>query len=193
MNDLRLYFSDFFEVDEDIVESYGAVNISLINDLPLFIDPFLLFNSEKEQYQKIHQEIITYLLFLQMQAGKYPQAPVGMISSWYLFPEIKQTWLGFSMDGNSGRGLGRDFALNLHKGLQTIFKDFGREVITKSPHLEKLCLISHLVGRDKISDFTTNFAKKYLLEYASDFAVEYLDVSQCSKFNVPKVEFNYDT
>ena len=33
MTDLRLYFSDFFEVDEDIVESYGAVNISLINDL----------------------------------------------------------------------------------------------------------------------------------------------------------------
>lgn len=193
MNDLRLYFSDFFGVDEDVVESYGAINISLINDLPLFIDPFLLFNSEKEQYQEIHQEIISYLLFLQTQAEKYSSAPDGMVSSWYVFPEVKQTWLGFSLDGNSGRGLGKEFAINLHKGLQTIFKDFGKEKITKSPHMEKLCLISPMVGRDKISDFTTNFAKKYLLKYTSDFAAEYLDSSQVSKFNVPKVEFNYDT
>ncbi len=30
MNGLNIYFSDFFNVDEDIIESYGAVNISLI-------------------------------------------------------------------------------------------------------------------------------------------------------------------
>ena len=59
--------------------------------------------------------------------------------------------------------------------------------------MEKLCLISHSVGRDKISDFTTNFAKQYLLKYTSNFATEYLDASQCIKFNVPKVEFNYAT
>lgn len=193
MGDLKLYFSDFFGIDEDIIESYGAINISLINDLPLFIDPFLLFNSEKEEYQKIHKEIIAYLLFLQEQAEKYPQPPSGMIASWYLFPEVKQTWIGFSLDGNSGRGLGMKFALTLHKGLQTIFKDFGKETITKSSHLEKLCLISPLVGRDKISDFTTNFAKKYLLEYTTTFASEYLNPYQCKKFNVPKVEFNYAT
>lgn len=193
MTNLRLYFSDFFEIDEDIVESYGAVNISLINDMPLFIDPFLLFNSDSKQYQKIHEDIIMYLLFLQMNAEKFPQAPSGMLSAWYLFPEIKQTWLGFSLSGNSGRGLGRDFGLNLHRGLQTIFKDFGKETITRSSHLEKLCLISKLVGRDKISDFTTNFAKKYLLEYTSEFAGDYLDSSQCRKFNVEKVEFNYET
>ena len=45
MNGLNIYFSDFFNVDEDIIESYGAVNISLINDMPLFVDPFLLFNT----------------------------------------------------------------------------------------------------------------------------------------------------
>lgn len=105
MNELRLFFSDFYDIDEDIVESYGAVNISLINDLTLFIDPFLLFNSKREDYKRIHKEIIEYLLFLQKQAKKYQQAPSGMISTWYLFPGVKQTWLGFSMDGNSGRGL----------------------------------------------------------------------------------------
>ena len=29
MEELKIYFSDFFDVDEDIIESYGAVNIYL--------------------------------------------------------------------------------------------------------------------------------------------------------------------
>ena len=193
LSKLKLYFSDFFNIDEDIIESYGAVNVSLINDIPLFIDPFLLFNSEKEEYQSIHQAIIDYLLFLKQQAEVHPEVPTGMLSAWYHFSEIKQTWLGFSLSGNSGRGLGLDFARNLHKGLLTIFKDFGAEKVPKSPHMEKLCLISPLVGRDKISDFTTNFAKKYLLEYTSLFASEYLDADQCGEFNIERVEFNYET
>ena len=190
---LNIYFSDFFGVDEDIIESYGAVNISLINDMPLFVDPFLLFNSEKEEYQRIHNNIIQYLLFLQEQAEKYPTPPLGMLTTWYLFSEVKQTWLGFSLEGNSGRGLGKNFAINLHRGLQSIFKGFGKETITKSSHLEKLCLISPLVGRDKISDFTTNFTKKYLLEYTAAFAATYLEAEQCKKFVVPKVEFSFET
>ena len=190
---LNIYFSDFFGVDEDIIESYGAVNISLINDMPLFVDPFLLFNSEKEEYQRIHNNIIQYLLFLQEQAEKYPTPPLGMLTTWYLFSEVKQTWLGFSLEGNSGRGLGKNFAINLHRGLQSILKGFGKETITKSSHLEKLCLISPLVGRDKISDFTTNFTKKYLLEYTAAFAATYLEAEQCKKFVVPKVEFSFET
>ena len=67
LSNVGVYFSDFFDIDEDIIESYGAVNISLINDLPLFIDPFLLFNSERIEFQRIHQEMINYLLFLQFR------------------------------------------------------------------------------------------------------------------------------
>ena len=50
MLDIKVYFSDFFDVDESVIDEYGAINISLINDMPLFVDPFLLFNSEKERY-----------------------------------------------------------------------------------------------------------------------------------------------
>ncbi len=193
MDGLRLYFSDFFNIDVDIIESYGAVNISLINDLPLFIDPFLLFNSEKPEYQAIHKAIIDYLLFLKAGAERYPGAPPGMLNAWYRFSEVKQTWLGFSLSGNSGRGLGNDFAKDLHMGLQTVFKDFGTEQVPKSPHMEKLCLISDLVGRDKISDFTTNFAKKHLLEYTATFAATYLEADQCAEFTIERVEFDYST
>ena len=43
--------------------------MSLVNDLPLFIDPFLLFNSEKPEYRALHDEIIRYLRFLRDEAA----------------------------------------------------------------------------------------------------------------------------
>ena len=192
MSNVSIYFSDFFNVGEDTIEEYGAVNISLINDLPLFIDPFLLFNSEDAQLHGVHDEMISYLKFLQMESGQTVEPSDGMLKAWYMFSEVKQTWLGFSLDGNAGRGLGKDFATGLLDGLSSIFKSFGAETITKAPHMEKLCLISPNVGRDKISDFTTNFAKRYLLEYTQKFAQEYLNSDQCREFAIPKVSFSYE-
>ena len=193
MQAIQVYFSDFFNVDREVIESYGAVDISLINDLPLFIDPFLLFNSKDPEYQKIHQDMINYLLFLKEQGEKYPVLSSGMRKAWYSFSEVKQTWLGFSLSGNSGCGMGQDFAIGLHLGLNSIFSNFGDETITVGKHMEKLCLISPRVGRDKISDFTTNFAKQYLLEYTQTFAKTYLSDTQCRTINVPRVYFNKET
>lgn len=193
MKQLKTYFSDIFNISTKTIESYGAINISLINDLPLFIDPFLLFNSNNEDYQAIHNEMIRYLLFLQEEAIKYPEPLPGMLNAWYLFSEVKQNWLGFSQEGNGGHGLGMKFAKHLHKGLRSTFCGFGHETLTQSSHLEKLCLISPQVGRDKISDFTANFAKKYLLDYTEKFAKTYLDESQCQECQVPHVDFNYTT
>jgi len=53
---INLYFSDVFGVTEKTLDQYGAF-ISLITDLPLFIDPFLLFYSDKPEYQKLHNDI----------------------------------------------------------------------------------------------------------------------------------------
>jgi hypothetical protein len=61
---IEIYFSDFFEVPPAQLMTFGAFNISLINDLPLFIDPFLLFNSDKPEYRALHDEMIRYVRFL---------------------------------------------------------------------------------------------------------------------------------
>jgi hypothetical protein len=67
---VKLYFSDFFEVAANTIETYGAFNISLLADLPLFIDPFLLFNSKKPEYQALHDRMITYLRFLRDKSSQ---------------------------------------------------------------------------------------------------------------------------
>lgn len=189
-NSICIYFSDYFQINPITIENYGAINISLINDLPLFIDPFLLFYSKKNEYKELHNQILEYLSFLR---DKSTQTTLnqGLINAWYRFGEIKQTWLGFSKNGNNGRGLGPKFARKLDKNLRNIFPKLGQENITQSTHLEKLCLIEPGVGADSISDYTTNLIVAYLAEYTENFATQYLKPEQCRKVPVPKAIFSY--
>jgi hypothetical protein len=183
-----IYFCDFFEVDPDDLEAHGAFNVSVLNDLPLFIDPFLLFNSKKPAYQGLHEEMIRYLRFLREKATS-GTLDSGLIKAWFTFPEVKQNWLGFSKDGNTGSGLGSAFASALYANLNTVFKSFGDETVTRGSHLEKLTLIRAGVGKDNISDFTTNLIKRYLLEYTQTFANSSIRPELCRRYTVSKVSF----
>src|SRR5437879_257876 len=102
---IQIYFADFFDVSQESLDENGAFNISLLSDLPLFIDPFLLFNSPDQEYQALHQEMIKYLAFLRDKSVEGETNP-GLIAAWYKFPEVKQNHFGFCLSGNSGRGLG---------------------------------------------------------------------------------------
>ncbi len=189
---MNIYFTDYFGVSDELLEEYGAFNISLITDLPLFIDPFLLFNSEKPDYQALHDDIIRYLRFLRAKSergGIYK----ALIKAWYCFSEVKQNWLGFTEEGNTGRGLGTGFAHTLNVNLVHIFKNFGNEQITRGSHLEKLCLIGAGVGRDMISDFTTNLIKDYLLSYTEQFVKTHISNDLVRPVSVSRAYFSYDT
>ena len=129
----RIYFTDFFRVSPDVLSAYGAFNVACIVDLPLFIDPFLLFTSRKQEYQNLHNEIIRYLRFLRDQSVK-GDVSNGLLEAWYCFREVSQNKLGFCMTGSSGRGLGMDFARALNENLHQLFSDFGNEKVTKGSH-----------------------------------------------------------
>ncbi|MBA3640520.1 MAG: hypothetical protein H0W53_14850 [Acidobacteria bacterium] len=187
-----MHFSEIFGVDSDALDAYGAFDISLINDLPLFVDPFLLFTSDKPDYQRLHAEIIRYLKFLRDRsvAGEVDD---GLLDAWFTFREVRQNWFGFSKVGNGGSGLGEEFGRALNRSLNSIFRSFGDETVTNGSHLEKLCLIKDGVGRDNISDFTTTLIKEFLLDYTQTFARTYVAPEHRRVFNVEKVRFDYDT
>jgi len=190
MAERRIYFTDFFGIAPATLEAYGAFNVSLINDLPLFVDPFLLFDSEEQRYRDLHDEIIRYVKFLRDVSTTGPISR-GLLDHWFRFPEISQNWLGFSRHGNRGSGLGAGFANALHSNLGRVFTNFGAETITRSSHLEKLCLVGSGVGRDHLSDFTTNLIKAFLLDYTQTFAREHVRQEFRKAFTVDKVRFDY--
>lgn len=189
----KIYFSDFFEVSPETLETAGALNISLINDLPLFIDPFLIFHSNEPEIQELHQSMIKYMKFLRNKALLDPPIDKGLHANWFKFKEVKQTWLGFSFTGNNGKGLGKKFADSLYNNLRNAFKDFGYETISHGSHLERLCLIEKGVGKDNISDFCTVLIKEYLLEFTQSFVLSYIDPKYLKEINVKRVRFNYKT
>ncbi len=186
---MKQFFSEFFEIPEETLEDYGAFNISLLSDLPLFIDPFLLFTSKKPEYVKLHKQIIKYLVFLRDKAVE-DKLNDGLIDAWYKFPEVKQNWFGYSKTTNKGSGLGIKFANALTLNLQAFHK-FGHKGISRN-HFEKLCLFNSGVGKDNISDFTTNLIKDFLLHYTQDFARKHLDKKFRAIHRVKNVRFDYE-
>jgi len=188
---MKVYFTDFFNISSKTLEEYGAFNISLINDLPLFIDPFLLFGSKKPEYQELHKTILSYLTFLKSKSEKGINQ-IAQVKSWYLFPEVRQNWFGYSKVGNGGSGLGQKFGISMSSSMHIVFDDLGKEQITQSSHLEKAGLFEIGVGKDNISDFTTNLTKDFLLAYTETFAKEYIAPELLREVMVDKVYFDYE-
>ena len=106
-----------------MLEEFGAFDVSVVSDLPLFIDPFLIFHSDKPEYQTLHKSILRYLRFLRDKAAGGKIDP-GLIASWYKFKEVKQNWLGFTLLGNGGHGLGTKFAVALHDSRRDRLEQF---------------------------------------------------------------------
>jgi hypothetical protein len=187
-----MYFSESFDVDPSLLSDYGAFNISLLSDLPLFIDPFLLFHSQKPEYQRLHATIIRYLTFLRDKSVE-GDLDAGLLKSWYHFKEVKQNWLGFTVLGNGGHALGADFAASLNQNLEKVFRVTEGSALMRGRHLEKMSLLKGGIGRDGISDFTTNLIKGFLLEYTQTFAAAHIDESMLEQRNIQRVRFNYTT
>lgn len=183
-----MFFSEKFRIDTELLKAYGAVDISLVCDIPLFIDPMLIFNSDKVEYQSLHQEIIQYFHFIytKAQEGLSPKE----INAWFNFSEIPNNWLGYSLSGNKGLALGKKYSNFLYQNIGFSINTNG---ISKGQHIEKAMLLYEGSGKDKISDLTVNLIKRFLCEYTENFTKEFITQDSCRLLPVEKAYFNYDT
>jgi hypothetical protein len=87
--------------------------------------------------------------------------------------------------------LGVKFARDLISAFNGFYSNFGNETISSTSHIEKLTLVGAGIGKDFISDFTTNLMLEYLLDYTQTFALKYLRDDQRKEFSV-RCKFNED-
>lgn len=159
-----MFFSKYYGIDSSVVEHYGAVDISFVCDIPLFIDPMLIFNSEKEEYKKLHEEIIKYFHFL------YQKACDGLsnkeLKAWFEFNEVPNNWLGYSMSGNKGAALGKQYARFLYKNIRfatnTNIRNLNR-ILNHDPEGKVYKLLSFAGSGRDIADpwYTGDFDETY--------------------------------
>ena len=182
-----MLFSELFNIDKAVLSEYGAVDISLHSDTPLFIDPLLIYRNDNPEIKKLYSEIVKYLLFLKKKSVQ--TLTPKEINYYYSFKEVKQNWLGLSSSGNEGLALGNGFASELFSKISEICNTHN---ISESPHIEKMFVINGGVGKDKISDWSANILKSFFVEYTERFAYQYIDPKYCKKMPVEHCSFNYE-
>ncbi|MGN0819177.1 MAG: hypothetical protein ACI4M6_02110 [Christensenellaceae bacterium] len=182
-----MYFSDCFQVDKQKIEDYGAIDINLICDLPLFIDPMLIFNSAKPEYINLHNQIIQYFHFL-AEKSRFGFSE-GELTTYFNFSEIKNNWFGYSKKGNVGNGNGKKFSRFFAANLKFCLQTHG---ISNGTHFEKTILLHKGSGRDKVSDLTTRLILDYLATYTQKFSLNNIDKRFLDTFYLD-AKFNYKT
>lgn len=135
------------------------VDIDLRDDTPLFIDPMLIANKVDRWSQDAHTTIENFFHFLivNVKAGRVDDAKV-LFS--YL-GEPKETGLGLSLNSKDGNGMGEGDSERIFKKLITS-KAIETGLVGD---LEDTVIFVERIGRDKVSDMTTNIIRKQLLEY----------------------------
>lgn len=185
MNNNVVFFSEYFWINSDDNNQHDFFDIVLDMDLPIFIDPFLIFCSDKKEYQELYSHIINYLKFLTEKS--ILDISKAEFKQYYYFQEVQETHIWFSLQWNPWKGLWNLFWHMLIRNLRSLFI-----FPENNSHLEKLCIIADGVWKDKISDFTINLIKDYLADYTSKIASNIEDKSKVQEFTVRKAYFDFE-
>jgi len=140
----------------------------LDEDLPFYVDPFLLWKSPSQQDNSLHRLVIDTFNSL----GKlYIQGEKKAIQLLVEFSECEEAGLGYS--GNR-KGLQiserkSHEILNLYKKIPQL-DEYGIR------HIEIIQLFIDQFSKDRISDITCSILKSFLIDYSID---------QAKKYNIP--------
>ncbi|MGQ0527427.1 MAG: hypothetical protein ACT4OY_05275 [Alphaproteobacteria bacterium] len=130
----------------------------LNEDIPLYIDPFLIWKSPSLADKGLHQMILAAFnnLGLLMKSGQTEQAVKQLI----LASECDEVGLGNSA-ARKGKRIGEKSAKEILSLFHKIpfYRDNGFR------HFEEIQLFVDGIGKDRVSDIACNFMKSYLIDY----------------------------
>jgi hypothetical protein len=135
------------------------VDVDLATDNPLFLDPFALSQQFNELSRSCHLTLIGFFQKIvdDIRAGQLEQAQRLLFN----LSEPNETRLGLSKGRPQGAGIGGHQARQIFEALRD--SAAVREGFLTS--LEECELMIDGIGRDKISDLTTNVIRQHLADY----------------------------
>lgn len=138
----------------------------LDEDLPLYADPFLLWNSPSLQDNALHATVVQSFnhLLKETVRGNVDSAAATLAR----LSECREAGLG-SSSSREGRRISVAFAKEMLTTLIAIPEIAERGV----SHLEAIALLIDGIGKDRISDFTCSILKSFLIDYSIDQAARY--------------------
>ncbi len=138
-------------------------------DIPLYVDPFLLWKAPSQQDKSLHFSIINALnnIGYLSNNGKEDEAIFQLISA----SECDEVGMGVS-GKRLGKRIGRKKASEILDLFHSIpaYKEHG------FVHVEEIHLYVDGFSKDRISDFACSFLKSFLIDYTID---------QCEQHDIP--------
>lgn len=172
-------FSRVFKISLD--ESDDWFDPILMKDTKLFIDPFLIFDTNDTNFKECYKKTIDFFDkgFEIAAVSKSDDSDIRyrQLKRMMSFPEVEEICLGYSEGDTGGSGAGGKFAKIIVDSLYESLK-LG---ITNFNFFEEIGLFNLGFGCDRISDMTATLVKEELIEYT---------LRICKKHNIPTKEIN---
>lgn len=141
----------------------------LNEDIPLYLDPFLLWKSPSQMDNSLHSTVTNSFNFLGDLYLKDEKKAIEILKD---LSECDEVGLGNSKT-KQGKRIGDDFA-NL---ILSSFKNIPQIKEHRFTHFEVLQLLIDGFSKDRVSDIACNFIKSFLIDYT---------IQQSEKYNIPR-------
>jgi len=148
----------------------------LDEDIPLYLDPFLLWKSPSQQDNALHTTIIGSFNYLGNLFLEDEDSAIEILKE---ISECDEVGLGNSQTKH-GKRIGDKMAIDI----LSVFRDIPQINKNGFTHFEELQLLIENFSKDRISDIACNLIKSFLIDYT---------IQQCENYNIPLefVEINY--
>jgi len=148
----------------------------LDEDIPLYLDPFLLWKSPSQQDNSLHTAItnsFNHLGYLTSK-GKENEAIEILIQA----SECYEVGLG-----DSRKRIGLPMGDKLASKILSVFRDIPQVNKSGFVHFEEVQLYVDQFSKDRVSDIACSFIKSFLIDFTID---------QCNKLHIPMDRTNIE-
>jgi hypothetical protein len=165
---VRPRLNDFYELAFTQEEADFAIPF-LDDDIPLYVDPFLLWKSPSMQDQALHTVLVSSFNHFGNLANNRKESEA--IEALIRISECEEAGLG-SARNKHGKRIGKGTA----KEILTLFSSLPQIKQGGFEHIEEIQLFVDQIGKDRVSDLTCSLTKSFLIDFTID---------QCNKHGIP--------
>ena len=173
-----MLFSEHFNFVRDPKDDW--YNPILSFDTKLFIDPFLIYSFEKNEFVGSHNEVINFFnavfQLIAKSNGDKNNIHYRRGRNLLIFPEAEELCLGYASQTTKGAGSGVGFSKIIADALWEAIKSGLKEI----KHFEEVGILREGIGADRISDITANLLRHRFARYTSNI---------CKKYKIPLQKF----
>ena len=139
-------------------------------DLPLSLDPFLLWRSDEPEFDDLHRHLTGFadLVCHEAAAGRIGRA-IALLSGVQELPELG---LGYAIGTKKGSALGPVLINRIIETVRTV----PQLIESGFSHIEVIGLLVPKIREDRISDLTASILLRWLVDFTAE---------QCSQHGIP--------